>query len=370
MGEWVPVSSWAKPGIALLVCAACCSTVTATAATPTSATAPVVIVGHGLGHGIGLSQWGAEVRAGAGQTTTQILRFYYPHTTLGRAGAAASAPVRVLVTEATSFKAGARGSFLARDARGRTVTLRGLQTATAHSFGSTHLAFPIDLTPSAHHLRVGGLPYAGSIRLVRHGALVDAVNVVSVEDYVLGVVSAENPAYWHPAALRAQAIAARSYVLAHRNARASYDVFPDDRSQNYRGLARSFASTRRAVAQTAGTVLRYRGRIANAMFSASNGGLTSAGPAPYLVRRLDPFDARSPAARWGPVTVSARRLASALPGLPAPVTALALTYNASQRVAGVTLELGNGARERLSGFEFQQRLGLRSTYFELATHPS
>ncbi|HEV8463091.1 MAG TPA: SpoIID/LytB domain-containing protein [Gaiellaceae bacterium] len=364
------MSSCPRHAITLFVCAVCCSTVTATAATPTSATAPVVIVGHGLGHGIGLSQWGAEVRAGAGQTTAQILRFYYPHTTLGRAGAAAFAPVRVLVAEAPAFKTGARGSFRARDARGRTVMLSGLQTATAHSFGSTHLAFPIELTPDARHLRVGGLPYAGSIRLVRHGALVDAVNIVSVEDYVRGVVSAENPAYWHPAALRAQAIAARSYVLAHRRARASYDVFPDDRSQNYRGLARSFPTTRRAVSATAGKVLRYRGRIADAMFSASNGGLTSAGPAPYLVKRLDPFDARSPAADWGPVTVSARRLASALPGLPAPVTALAFTYNTSQRVAGVTLELGNGASQQLSGFEFQQRLGLRSTYFELATHPS
>src|SRR5262249_36198452 len=137
-------------------------------------------------------------------------------------------------------------------------------------FASTRLRFPIDLTAKGHYLRVGGVPYAGGIRLVRHGRLVQAVNLVPVERYVRGVVSAENPAYWHPAALRAQAIAARSYVLAHRNARASYDVFPDDRSQNYRGLMRNFPTSRKAVADTAGKVLRYRGRIANAMFSASN----------------------------------------------------------------------------------------------------
>jgi SpoIID/LytB domain protein len=365
------VSSWAKLGAALLVCAVLCSAVSATAATPTSPTAPpIVLVGHGFGHGIGLSQWGSEVRARTGQTVAQILHFYYPHTAIGRAVAAAAEPVRVLVAEAPSLKTGAWGTFRARDARGNTVTLSGLQTATAASFGSTRLAFPIDLTPNAHYLRVGGLPYAGGIRLVRHGTLLDAVNVVSVEDYVRGVVSAENPAYWHAAALEAQAIAARSYVLAHRNARASYDVFSDDRSQNYRGLIRNFATSRQAVAATEGEVLLFRGRVANAMFSASNGGLTSAGPEPYLVKRRDPFDARSPAADWGPVTVSARRLAAVLPGLTAPVTALAFTYNRSQRVADVTLKLTNGASEQLSGSEFQQRLGLRSTYFEISTRPS
>jgi SpoIID/LytB domain protein len=365
------VSSRAKHGAALLLCAGLCSAVTATAATPRSPTAPpIVLVGHGLGHGIGLSQWGAEVRAGTGQTTAQILRFYYPHTTLGRAAAAAAAPVRVLVAEAPSLKTGAWGTFRARDARGHAVTLRGLQTATAASFGSTRLTFPIDLTAGAHFLRVGGLPYAGSIRLLRRGRLVDAVNVVSVEDYVRGVVSTENPAYWHPAALEAQAIAARSYVLAHRSAHSTYDVFSDDRSQNYRGLSRNFPTSRHAVAATAGRVLVYRGRIANAMFSASNGGLTSAGPEPYLVKRSDPFDARSPAADWGPVTVSAGRLAAVLPGLSAPVTGLAFTYNSSQRVADVTLKLTNGASEELSGSEFQQRLGLRSTYFEVASRPS
>ena len=103
------------------------------------------------------------------------------------------------------------------------------------------------------------------------------------------------------------------------------------------------------------------------MFSASNGGLTSAGPEPYLVKRADPYDARSPAADWGPVTVSAGRLAAVLPAVAAPVTALAFTYNSSQRVADVTLKLTNGASEQVSGSEFQQRLGLRSTYFEVAT---
>jgi SpoIID/LytB domain protein len=345
--------------------------VSATAATPTSVSAPVVLVGHGLGHGIGLSQWGAEVRARAGQTTPQILRFYYPHTTIGRAGrAAVAAPVRVLVAEAPALKTGAWGTYRARDARGRTVTLNGLQDVTATAFGATRLAFPIDLTPEGHYLRVGGLPYAGSIRLVRNHKLLEAVNIVSLEDYVRGVVSVENPAYWHLAALKAQAIAARSYVLAHRGAHSAYDVFSDDRSQNYRGLVRNFPRTRKAVAETAGKVLLYRGRVANAMFSASNGGLTSAGPEPYLVKRPDPFDARSPAAHWGPVTVSAGRLADVLPALPSPVTAVAFTYNASERVADVTLKLTNGASKEVSGSEFQQRLGLRSTYFEVVPRSS
>ena len=65
-----------------------------------------------------------------------------------------------------------------------------------------------------------------------------AVNLVSLESYLLGVVASEMPSSWKPEALEAQAIAARTYAVATRKAATSpYDLFPDERSQVYRGLA-------------------------------------------------------------------------------------------------------------------------------------
>jgi stage II sporulation protein D len=351
-------------GALCVLCAVAWSAAAATAETGTvSVPASFVITGRGLGHGIGLSQWGAQARAAAGQPLSKILGFYYPHTALEPAGETASAPVRVLVAEAPAFKVGARGAFTARDADGLTITLSGMRRATLDALGSTHLTFPVELAPIGQPLRVRGLAYAGNVLIVRRGPALLAINVVAVEDYVRAVVSVENPASWRPAALQAQAVATRSYVLAHRRPGAAFDVFSDDRSQNYRGLARDFASSARAVSATAGEVLVFRGKIANAMFSASNGGLTSAGGEPYLVSRRDPFDARGPAANWGPVAVSPARLAAAFPRLRTAVESLSFTYDTSSRVAHVTLKLADGADEHLSGFEFQQRLGLRSTYF-------
>jgi stage II sporulation protein D len=364
------VSSWRVAGMLVLVWTIGCTLAAATSATgPASLRAPVVLEGHGLGHGIGLSQWGAEERAAAGETLSEILSFYYPHTMLVQGGSSATAPVRVLVAEAPVLKVGSWGSYTASDSHGRLATLNGMTRASLDAFGTTNLTFPLQLTPLGQPLRVGGLPYAGTVRIVRRGQTLLAINDVPVEDYVRGVVSTENPAYWPAEALQAQAVAARSYVTSHRRAHAPFDVFSDDRSQNYRGLARNFPTAQRAVLATAGQVLEFHGRIADAMFSASNGGLTGDGKKPYLVTRPDPFDARSPAANWGPVTISAARLAAVFPELPAAVSSLSFAHNRARRVTVVTLGLSDGRVRRVSGSVFQQRLGLRSTYFE-ATEPA
>jgi len=323
----------------------------------------IVLVGHGLGHGIGLSQWGAEERATAGQSLRAILGFYYPGTSLT---ARPTHLVRVLVAERTTLTVGSRGSFSARDRAGHVWTLRGLQQAGA-TFAGHRVVYPLELTPGSTPLRVGGVPYGGSVRITRSGGLLLAVDQVGLEQYVTGVVSAECPAYWKPAALEAQAVAARSYALSHLRKHSPFDVYPDDRSQNYRGLARNFAAAGRATAATTGDVLTYHGRIADTMFSASNGGLTNAGGKPYLISRPDPFDARSPAANWGPVAVSAARIEAAFPALAgAALAGVSVRYDNAHRAARVILAATTGKRLAVSGFSFQERLDLRSTYLTIA----
>jgi stage II sporulation protein D len=350
-------------GCVLAVVFVCLPGTAASAITPGAQLERFVFRGHGLGHGIGLSQWGAEERAAAGQSLTQILSFYYPGTTTA---VEPTATVRVLVSVHPSLTIGAHGPFVVRDAAGRVIRLAGLQQLTATSLASRPVVYPLRFASAGSPLRVGGLAYAGTIRVLRSGSQLLAVDHVPLEKYVDGVVSAECPASWRMAALEAQAVAARSYALSHLRPRAAFDVYSDDRSQNYRGLARHFPVALRAVTDTTGLVLEYRGRIADAMFSASNGGLTSAGDRPYLVSRPDPFDARSPAANWGPVSVSAAEIVAAFPELHGGLDSLNVSYDASKRVAAVRLSSTSGATIVVSGAEFQERLGLRSTYLTIS----
>jgi SpoIID/LytB domain protein len=112
-------------------------------------------------------------------------------------------------------------------------------------------------------------------------------------------VPAESSASWLPAALQAQAVAARSYVLSTLQPNGTYDTCDTTACQVYHGFAARSASgalssnqpasTNAAVAATAGRYRTYGGAAAFTQFSASNGGWTTDGGKPYLVAAADPF---------------------------------------------------------------------------------
>jgi SpoIID/LytB domain protein len=124
-----------------------------------------------------------------------------------------------------------------------------------------------------------------------------------MEDYLRAVVPNEMPSSWPQEALRAQAVAARSYAMREAADRGGiFDVYDTTASQVYPGARLydgSWRVTRRyeassadaAISATAGVHLRYAGRPAFTQFSSSNGGVTSAGSQPYLALRKDPWDA-------------------------------------------------------------------------------
>ncbi|MEN9201872.1 MAG: SpoIID/LytB domain-containing protein [Thermostichus sp. DG_1_6_bins_120] len=129
---------------------------------------------------------------------------------------------------------------------------------------------------------VNGRWYAGEVLLMGHNQLM-AINYVDLEDYVASVVDAEMGASFLPEALKAQAVAARSYVLYHRNSQRWFDVFSDTRSQVYRGLSQRSAAALAATQATRGVVMVYGGQFVNAMYSASSGGQTvGVSGIPYL----------------------------------------------------------------------------------------
>ncbi len=358
------------PVIALALMAASPASTSST----TGATA-VVISGHGWGHGIGLSQWGAEERAEAGWSHTRILSFYYPGTTLAVAPATR---VRVLLAKRPSVQVGSEAPFAIRDATGALVRFPAGRYSVGSDgrIGSRSLTFPAVASPGSAPLRLGGTGYLGTLELALTGRQVRVVNALDLEDYLVGVVSSECPGYWRADALRAQAVSSRSYALANLRPADPFDLYPDDRSQNYHGLQKRFASAAAAVSSTRGQVLQYRGAVVNALFSAANGGLTSVpdgiwsnGTPPYFAARPDAFDAKSPNTNWGPLEVSLGAVRDAFPQLPATITNVSVVRNAGQRVTGLTFTGADGSTVSIGGYAFQQRFGLRSTYFAISPAP-
>jgi stage II sporulation protein D len=153
----------------------------------------------------------------------------------------------------------------------------------------------------------GSGAYRGAIDVVPAPGGLAVIDDVGVQDYLKGI--AEMPPDWPVEALRAQAIAARTYLLNSRASTADSpwraagaDICPTDACQVYAGVAgeqRSGAERwAAAVDDTAGQVLLYGGQPLRAMYSASNGGRTVSGGEPYLRPVSDPDDARSPLGHW------------------------------------------------------------------------
>ena len=126
------------------------------------------------------------------------------------------------------------------------------------------------------------------------------------------------PSAWPPEALKAQAVAARSYALANLAKGKDYDLYADTRSQVYGGLDAEVPATNDAVDATKGEVVLYDGKVANTLFFSTSGGRTASAAettgtgVPYLVSVVDPYDTASPYHDWGPVLFDAAKVAKQL----------------------------------------------------------
>jgi stage II sporulation protein D len=256
-----------------------------------AAAADVVIDGRGWGHGVGLSQYGAYGFAEReGRDHGFILAHYYTGSELGTAPATrmrvrlkrARAPKLSGATRAVS---GGRRVRLREDRGYRFQAfgidrLRVIDTATGRT--RARLRAPVTVTGGsstvlhgrAENLLNNGI-YRGRMVLNREGSRVLAVNHVSLEHYLYGVVPAEMPATWPAEALRAQAIVARSYALTSRRVGGTWDVYPDVRSQVYRGVLSEVATTTAAVRDTRARVVTVGGEVAQTFFFSTSGGRTA-----------------------------------------------------------------------------------------------
>ncbi|NMB34875.1 MAG: SpoIID/LytB domain-containing protein [Firmicutes bacterium] len=152
------------------------------------------------------------------------------------------------------------------------------------------------------HNALYGLEYRGALEIIPEGKGLLAVNVLDLESYLLSVLPAEMPAFWGNdggmEALKAQAIAARTFAHFNREARrhSGYHLCDQEHCQVYKGKGAENPCTDRAVRETSGKVLTYGGRIIEAFYHASNGGFTELSQnvwqksSPYLASVPDPYD--------------------------------------------------------------------------------
>ncbi|MBK8446439.1 MAG: SpoIID/LytB domain-containing protein [Micropruina sp.] len=290
--------------------------------------ATIVITGAGWGHGIGMSQYGAYGAADAGLSHEQILAFYYPGTKLAKLTAGNT--IRVWISSDTDNALNvlpAKGQRV-RDSAGRSYSLptgsnyrqwrikrsgskrvlqylnakgswvtrsTGLSAARVWSIDNPTRGLVTARLPGGRNRDV-----RGKLALRFYGSGARTVNTLGMESYLRGVVPAEMPTSWHAEAVRAQAVAARSYAARFQVSpkTSSYDLCDTTACQVYSGQDVETSGGNAAVAATANQVLKSGSAIALTMFSSSNGGHSADGGTSYLVAKADPYDGRMRNQKW------------------------------------------------------------------------
>ena len=397
--------------------------------------------GRGFGHGVGLSQWGAfGLAVYSAQTWQQILAHYYSATSLSPGTGADSAPLpngtvsvrlqgvdgaQTAVTQSRGLArfdgdpVGGRswGSIVARQVPGQVNRYDVWAQAASACAGTGSLGAgwtslgasvtgPVTFSSPNGSVASAVIPddvlgvcepagdvryYRGTIQAVRDpNGEARSVNVVPMELYVRAVVSQEMSGSWGAAgggaginALRAQAVASRSYALtetssANPGLRYAYAKTCDRSCQAYGGAAvrrggltatlssLESASATAATETTAGIVLRTSdGKVSRTYFSASNGGRTAVGP---FVVVDDPADGtpENPNFTWHVVLTSAK-IEAAWPQLGTLTGAAAATRDGSGgewggRVTTVRLT-GTATTITITADTFRTAVGIKSTWF-------
>ena len=358
--------------------AACAAALCLLAAAPAAeAKGRWVIKGAGYGHGIGMSQYGAYGFAKNGTGYQAILKHYYSGTTIGQSP---NDTVRVLLRPyqpSVRFKGASAAcgtglveskTYSARRKRQK-VILRNASGARLANCGGL-----LSASGGTSVKLLGKGAYRGSLE-VRPSSVpgkLNAINAVALEDYLTGVIAEESPSSWPLDALKAQAVAARSYALATGGGRGGFDHYDDTRSQVYGGVGAETARTNQAVAETAGEVVQYSGKVAETYFFSTSGGHTEHNensflggtPMPYLRGVPDPYEvsAGSSYHRWTQ-KLTVPQMQAELSGMVRGKLkrVVVISRGVSPRIVKAKL-VGSGGVTKTTGPDLRARLGLPDTW--------
>lgn len=360
--------------------------------------ANVALEGAGWGHGRGMGQYGALGYAlDHGWNHSQILGHFYGDTAAANIGNP-EITVRLTAFDNADTIATAAGGVSAAGVSATAVLVRqvGANVFDVYSgpgcsgpWGNpaATVTGPVDITSGTEFV-TSCLPgatraYRGRLQATRDSEGPQrSVNVVAMEDYLLGVVPRESPASWGDLgggagvhALRAQAVAARSYAASE--GRYTYAKTCDTTAcQVYggavlNGAAIEDARTNQAVSATAGEVRQRGGATMRSEFSSSTGGYTAGGTFPSVVDDGDDIGS-NPNHRWT-AQVPVTTVEAAFPEIGSLRTVDVTKRNGlgewGGRVSEVVLR-GTQGDKTLSGDAFRSRFGLKSDWFRVVNNPS
>ncbi|MFP4135007.1 MAG: SpoIID/LytB domain-containing protein [Halothece sp.] len=291
--------------------------------------------------------------------------------------AQATTAIRILLQEnAKQVPVGSSTTAVVKDAQGNALgEIEGMSAFRAVGSGQgvklgDWQGSQLSITPQDDgYIWIGNRWYRGKVRLVNRNSNLTVINKVDLEDYLYSVVGAEMPASWPLEALKAQAVAARSYALHKQKQSGSqlYDVESTTASQVYKGVSSETERTYQAVNSTQGEILEHNGDVILAVFHSSSGGHTEnvedvwSSPLPYL-RGVADYDQTAPVYQWqtsfSPTEMGRRLEVGKVKEL--------IPQQASPQGRITRLKVvGDRATKTFSGNEFRKALNLRSTLFQV-----
>jgi stage II sporulation protein D len=317
----------------------------------------------------------------------QITRYVLSVLILGAWGcsfpsAAAARQLRIAIAQrVSSITVGTSTTGIVRDRTGRVLGKISAMDSSVGEFRSGRVVLErwrgsqLLIEPEAGgYVWIGNSWYRGKVRLVATKSGLFAINNVELEQYLYSVVGAEMHPDWPLEALKAQAVAARTYTLykLKGSRRPLYDMGNTVLWQVYKGLNTESANTQAAVNGTASEIMTYNGKPILAAFHAAGGGHTEnvenvwLSPLPYLKGVID-YDRDTPRYQW--TKIFSRPQMSQSLGISNIKAIIPVKDSPYGRVLKMKV-VGIEKSKYFTGVQLRERLGLRSTKFRIVTTDS
>ncbi|MDD4159906.1 MAG: SpoIID/LytB domain-containing protein [Synergistaceae bacterium] len=268
------------------------------------------------------------------------------------------------------------------DPYSKEMTLSGTYTVQKKSTGELSVGRHIFRTPlkavSDRPIKYNGSAYYGSFIFKESAGGFNVSNIIDIEQYLRGVVKAEMSPKWPIEALKAQAVLARTFAVRAGSKHGEDDLCDGYHCQVYKGISAQDSRADKAIEETAGLILRWKGNPANVYYHSDSGGMQTSsknvwgGDIPYLKPKAEAFAYFGPNSEWKSVLeMSFIRSKLEAKGITIGTinTITPLTRDESGRILMLEIK-GSRGNKTLSGHDFRNLIGtdkIKSTLFEFGT---